>query len=160
MFFLQTFVIKLLSACETAPLTNIKIYSTALKPLFTRNMEETTDSLSQQSSYFSINLQTGLSHNTLKGYRAALGPILSGYFPNYCLAEDKYIKAMISGGNRRNPSNTHQFPGWDLDKVISFLNSSRDNSILFLTPKTLFVVALACPLRANPGAHSLLNTSF
>ncbi|XP_068247310.1 uncharacterized protein [Palaemon carinicauda] len=99
--------------------------------------------------FFNHLIDKGLSYNTLKSYRAALGPILSGYFPGYCLAEDKYVKAMISGANRRKPRNSHQFPGWDLDKVISFLNTTRDNSTLLLTQKTLFLVALACPLRAN-----------
>ena len=61
--------------------------------------------------FFNHLIDKGLAYNTLKGYRAALGPILSGYFPNYCLAEDKYIKAMLNGINRRKPSNTHQFPG-------------------------------------------------
>ena len=41
-----------------------------------------------------------------------------------------YFKAMLNGVNRRSPSNTHQFPGWDLGKVISFLNTTRDNSVL------------------------------
>ena len=99
--------------------------------------------------YFNHLIDKGLAYSTLKGYRAALGPVLTGYFPNYCLAEDSYIKAMISGVNRRCPSNTHHFPGWDLDKVVSFLNTSRDDSFLFLVQKTLFLVALACPLRAN-----------
>ena len=109
--------------------------------------------------FFNHLINKGLSYNTLKGYRAALSPILSGYFPNYSLTEDKYIKAMISGVNRRNPSSSHQFPGWDLDKVISFLNTSRDNSILFLTQKTLFLVALACPLRANQFNHLCISRS-
>ena len=99
--------------------------------------------------YFNSLIDKGLAYNTLKGYRAALGPVLTGYFPNYNLAEDRYIKAMLMGVNRRRPSNTHQFPGWDLDKVISFLNTTRDNSIVWLVQKTLFLVALACPLRAN-----------
>ena len=109
--------------------------------------------------FFNQLIDKGLSYNTLKGYRAALGPILSGYFPNYCLTEDKYIKAMITGVNRRKPSNTHQFPGWDLDKVVSFLNTSRDNSTLFLTQKTLFLVALACPLRANQFNNLCISRS-
>ena len=99
--------------------------------------------------YFNLLIDKGLSYSTLKGYRAALGSALKGYFPLYNLAEDNYIKAMIDGVNRRRPSNSHQFPGWDLDKVISFLNSTKDNSISLLVQKTLFLVALACPLRAN-----------
>ena len=99
--------------------------------------------------FFNHLIDKGLSHSTLKGYRAALGPVLMGYFPGYRLSEDLYIKAMIDGVNRRTPSNSHRFPGWDLDKVISFLNTTRDNSVLLLTQKTLFLVALACPLRAN-----------
>ena len=98
--------------------------------------------------YFNYLIGKGLSYNTLKVYRAALGPVLSGYFPNYCLAEDRFIKSMLNGVNRRRPSNTHQFPGWDLDKVISFLNTTRDSLVLLLV-QTLFLVALACPLRAN-----------
>ena len=109
--------------------------------------------------YFNYLIDKGLSYNTLKGYRAALGPVLSGYFPNYCLAEDMYIKAMLNGVNRRRPSNTHQFPGWDLDKVISFLNTTRDNSVLLLVQKTLFLVALACPLRANQFNHLCISRS-
>ena len=89
--------------------------------------------------YFNNLIDKGLSYNTLKSYRAALGPVLAGYFPGYHLSEDTYIKAMLSGVNRRCPSNTHQFPGWDLDKVISFLNTTRDDSVLFLVQKPCFL---------------------
>ncbi|XP_064105254.1 uncharacterized protein LOC135214787 [Macrobrachium nipponense] len=109
--------------------------------------------------YFNELIDKGLAYNTLKGYRAALGPVLKGYFPNYCLAEDKYIKAMLDGVNRRRPSNSHQFPGWDLDKVVSFLNTTRDDSMLLMIQKTLFLVALACPLRANQFNHLCISRS-
>ena len=109
--------------------------------------------------YFNHLIDRGLSYNTLKGYRAALGPILTGYFPDYRLTEDTNIKALLEGVNRKQPSNTHQFPGWDLDKVISFLNTSRDNSMLHLVQKTLFLVALACPLRANQFNHLSISRS-
>ena len=110
-------------------------------------------------SFFNHLINKGLSYSTLKGYRAALGPILKGYFPQYNLAEDQYIKAMLEGVNRRKPSSTHQFPGWDLDKVVSFLNTTRDNSLSFLVQKTLFLVALACPLRANQFNHLSISRS-
>ena len=67
--------------------------------------------------YFNHLIDRGLAYSTMKGYRAALGPILTEYFPEYCLAKDAHFKAVLEGVNRRNPSNTHQFPGWDPDKV-------------------------------------------
>ena len=109
--------------------------------------------------FFNELIDRGLAYSTLRGYRAALGPVLTGYFPNYNLAEDKYIKAMLEGVNRRNPSQTHHFPGWDLDKVISFLNTTRDDSILLMIQKTLFLAALACPLRANQFNHISISRS-
>ena len=51
------------------------------------------------------------------------------------------LKAILEGINRRNTSNTHQFPVWHLDKVVASLNSTRDNPILRLVQNNICILS-------------------
>ena len=95
----------------------------------------------------------GLQPVTIKGYRSAIARVyrLCGF---YDCGKHELISALMANFDIQRPRTATLFPKWSLDIVLEYLQSSLFQPIetiglIFLTYKTVFLVALASAFRVS-----------
>lgn len=90
---------------------------------------------------------------TIRGYRSAIARVyrLCGF--DDC-GQDFHLSALMANFDIQRPRRRTLFPRWDLGIVLDYLqsdtfSSTDDIPLLFLTLKTVFLVALASALRVS-----------
>lgn len=88
----------------------------------------------------------GLAPNTLRRQVAALSSVLA-YGSTVSISKHPVIQQFLRGASNLRPPTVHQFPSWDLNKVLTALKASpfeplRMVSLRFLSFKVMFLVAI------------------
>ena len=106
----------------------------------------------------------GLQPVTIRGYRSAIARVykLCGY---YDCGQHPLISAVLANMDILRPRRQVLFPRWDLDIVLSYLQSDVFEpmdaiALTFLTYQAVFLVALASALRVSElRALSIMKTA-
>ena len=136
--------------------------------IFSKFVSEKKMQINHQAVYEFFNhlIDKKLKYGSILQYRSAISRPLRYLLPKLDLLQDTVIKDLLQFTKSHQIKSNHEFPFWNLDRVIEMLSSPQFNSLchqshsLFFK-KVLFLTLLASPKRiAEFHALSLSKSSF
>ena len=106
------------------------------------------------AEFLSEKFDSGLQAATIRNYKSAILAVHQGFADGATLNDGGQLALLLDGMFNTRPTQHVTVPPWNLDTVLNFLKGSpfeplRDNTLKYVTLKTVFLVTLASGRRCS-----------